>query len=54
VEIEEDKAVVLSGLSKNDVDDLMSDLYGHFSPERVAVRYAEEAATDFKAVVYLR
>lgn len=53
-EIEEEKAVVLSGLSKNDVVDLMSDMYKHFSPERVAVRYTQEAEADFKAVVYLR
>jgi Icc-related predicted phosphoesterase/uncharacterized protein YprB with RNaseH-like and TPR domain len=51
-QIGEDKAVVLSGLRKTTIHELLSDMYRRFSPEEVAVRYSKEDDGTWKAVIY--
>jgi len=45
------RAIVLSGLSKTDVDDLMSVFYQKHGPKEVLVRYSETRDGEYKALI---
>jgi hypothetical protein len=53
-EIDDERKIVLSGLEKENVYELMSVMYQRFGPEEVAVRYSEEEPGAWKAIVHTR
>jgi len=53
-EIDDDEAIVLSDLEKNDIQNLRNLLYRRFGKENVIVRSAQQEDDTFKAVVRAR
>ena len=53
-EIDDDQSIVLSGLEKNDIQNLRNLLYRRFGKENVIVRSAQQDDDTFKAVVRAR
>lgn len=53
-EIDEDESIILSGLEKNDIQNLRNLLYRRFGKENVIVRSAQQDDDTFKAVVRAR
>jgi hypothetical protein len=52
--IAEDESILLSGLEKNDIQNLRNLLYRRFGKENVIVRSAQQDDETFKAVVRAR
>lgn len=50
-ELEDGESIVLSGLEKNDIQNLRNLLYRRFGKENVIVRSAQQEDDTFKAVV---
>jgi len=51
VELDEGQAIVLSGMSKNDIQNLRNLLYRRFGKENVIVRSSQQDDDTYKAVV---
>lgn len=50
-ELDEGEAITLTGLEKNDIQNLRNLLYRRFGKENVIVRSAQQEDGDYKAVV---